>query len=293
MLSAVLAGFAGRESDFLAARLSTASWSKIEPWREQLLKTAASLLWRQRQPLAVLRVLDLAAKQSDDEAWQQIALLEGLIAPPPPPPPPPPGFRSPRARAFGGPVGPSAPRMVTLPIAPTGLEKLRKSGDAKVLAAANKVAEHLNWPGKDGKPLPVPPPLSAEHQALYDLGKIEFMNLCAQCHNPSGFGEAGKAPSLLDSEWLDNDERVVRLVLMGLRGPISIGGDPFNMDNALEMPSMATALGDEKIAGVLTFVRREWRTQAPPIDTKTVAKIRAALKGRTEQYTARELLQIR
>jgi mono/diheme cytochrome c family protein/glucose/arabinose dehydrogenase len=293
MLSALLAGFAGREADFLAARLTMSSWSKAEPWRVQLLRSAASLLWRQRQPLAVLRLLDLAAKQPDDQSWQQVALLEGLIAPPPPPPPPPPGYRSPRARAFGTAVGPSAPRMVTLPIAPAGLEKLRKSTDAKVVVAANKLAEHLNWPGKDGKPLPVAPPLSPEHQALYELGKNQFMNLCATCHNPAGFGEAGKAPSLLDSEWLDNDQRVVRLVLLGLRGPITIGGDPFNMDSALEMPSMGTALDDQKIAGVLTFVRREWRTQDPPIDPETVTKIRAALNGRSEQWTARELLQIR
>src|SRR5207248_2598739 len=79
---AMLAGFAGREADFLAARISLPSWSKPEPWREQLLKLAAGLLWRQRQPVAVLRLLDLAARQPAAQAWQQAAMLDGLANPP-------------------------------------------------------------------------------------------------------------------------------------------------------------------------------------------------------------------
>jgi mono/diheme cytochrome c family protein len=155
------------------------------------------------------------------------------------------------------------------------------------------MAKQLNWPGKDGKPLPVPPPLSAEHQALYDLGRKEYLALCAACHHPAGFGDAGKGPSLLDSDWLDNDERLVRLVLYGLRGPITVNSEPFNRDGALEMPGMYKALDDEKIAGILTFVRREWRDKALPVETKTVTRIRAATAGRTDQWTEKELLQIK
>jgi len=65
------------------------------------------------------------------------------------------------------------------------------------------------------------------------------------------------------------------------------------MDSALEMPAMGQALDDEKIAGVLTFVRREWRSQNPSVEPKTVTRIRAALSGRTDQWMARELLQIK
>ena len=185
------------------------------------------------------------------------------------------------------------PRIVTLPAVPDALEKLRKSPNVRLAAAAENMAKQLNWPGKDGKPLPVPPPLSAEHRALYDLGRKEYLALCAACHHPAGFGDAGKGPALLDSEWLDNDERLVRLVLYGLRGPMTVNGEPFNPDGALEMPGMYKALDDEKIAGILTFVRREWRDKAPPIEAKTVTRIRAATAGRTDQWTEQELLQVK
>ena len=109
------------------------------------------------------------------------------------------------------------PRLVTLPAAPETFDKLRRSPNAKLAAAAEAMAKQLNWPGKDGKPLPVLPALSAKHQALYDLGRKEYLGLCAACHHPSGFGDAGKGPALLDSEWLDSDDRVIRLVLYGLR----------------------------------------------------------------------------
>ena len=168
-----------------------------------------------------------------------------------------------------------------------------KSSDATVAAAAEKVAAKLNWPGKDGKPLPAPPPLTASQQALYDLGRNEYMNLCAACHNPAGFGDAGKAPPLIDSDWLDNEQRVVRLVLYGLHGPVPVNGDVFNRDSILEMPGMYNALDDQKIAGILTFVRREWREGAPPIEPAMVAAIRAATKGRTDQWTAEELLKVK
>lgn len=321
VLEGLLAGFSGREADFLAARLPLPTWAKAEPWRERLLTVTAGLLWRQRQPPAVLRLLDLAARQPAGQAWQQVALLEGLVTPLPVRRPPPPSWRT-RAdeggagrpqgaegfgRRGGGGAGgggggfgggganfgfaPAPPRMITLPAPPEALEKLRKSSDARVSAAAEKVAARLNWPGKDGKPLPVLPPLSPEHQALYDTGKKEFMGLCAACHNPAGFGEPGKAPSLIDSEWLDDENRIIRIVLHGLRGPVTIGGEAFNRDGALEMPSMAAALDDQKIAGVLTFVRREWRGGAKPVEPATVAKIRAATADRTAQWTEKELFQ--
>jgi glucose/arabinose dehydrogenase/mono/diheme cytochrome c family protein len=280
-LEALLAGFAGRETEFLAARLALPNWSKAEPWRQKLLGTNAGLLWRQRQPLVVLRFLHLVGDIPEERSWQQVALLEGLTSMP---------VKAPKGggKGFKGP-----PPVVKLPTAPESFDKLRKSPNAKLAAAAEAMAKQLVWPGKDGKPLPVLPPLSAKHQALYDLGRKEYMSLCAACHHPAGYGDAGKGPPLLDSEWLDSDERLIRLVLYGLRGPITIGDVPFNQDGAMEMPGTAKALDDQKIAGILTFVRREWRDQAPSIEPETVRRIRAATAGRAEQWTEKELFQIK
>ncbi|HYV39731.1 MAG TPA: HEAT repeat domain-containing protein [Gemmataceae bacterium] len=283
LLEALLAGFAGREAEFLSARITLPTWAKAEPWRQKLLSASANLLWRQRQPLALLRFFHLLGGQNEQQAWQQLALLEGLTAPPP------------ATKGMGGAKGaPNPPKVVTLPAAPEALQKLRKSPNAKMAAAAETVAKQLNWPGKDGKALPVPPPLSAKDQALYDNGRKEYMNLCATCHHPAGYGDAGKGPALIDSEWLDfSEERLVTLVLFGLRGPITVAGQPFNRDSALEMPGTYKVLDDQQIASVLTFVRREWSVKGQPVQPATVTGIRAASGGRTDQWTEKELLQIK
>ncbi len=282
-LEALLAGFAGHEVEFLSARLASPAWENDEPWRKQLLKLSAGLLYRQRQPPSVLQLLQLVGTRSESQAWQQVALLEGLASPPPFP-------RSARGTAV---FGVSIPRVLRLPAAPESLEKLRKSPEPKRAAAAEKATARLNWPGKDGLPLALPPPLTAQQQELYDVGKKEFLAICAACHNPSGFGEAGKGPPLIESDWLDRDERVIRLVLLGMRGPITINGQTFNRESVVEMPGMYAVLDDQKIAGVLTFVRREWREKSSPIEPATVARIRAALGGRTDQWTEKELLEVK
>ena len=211
----------------------------------------------------------------DEQAWQQIALLEGLTSMP---------VKAPKGK------GKTPPRVVTLPTAPETLEKMRRSPNSKIAAAAESLAKQLNWPGKDGKPIPVLPPLSSKHQALYDQGRKEYLALCAACHHPAGFGDAGKGPPLVDSDWLDNDERLVRLVLHGVRGPVTVNDDVFNPDSAMEMPGMYQLLDDQKIAAILTFVRREWRDRAAPMNRRP-SPASAPRQGPHGPVTEKELLQ--
>ena len=270
-LDAFLAGFTGRESELLTARLESAGWKKQEPWREKFLKAAAAQAIRQRNPIVYLRMLHLAGVQPPEESWRQTAILDGL---------------HPVSLAKSN----EPPRPIKLPTASEGLDKLLKSSDPKVAKSAESLAKLLLWPGKDGKPLPVLPPLSAKHQDLYDVGKTQFVATCAACHHPAGYGEAGKGPALIDSDWARGpQQRLVRIVLHGLHGPISINKEPFNRDASLEMPAMAMALDDTKIAGVLTYVRREFGDGAAPVEIATVQVLRATENGRTEQWTEKEL----
>jgi mono/diheme cytochrome c family protein len=48
-------------------------------------------------------------------------------------------------------------------------------------------------------------------------------------------------------------------------------------------------LSDEDIAGVLTYIRREWEHTAGPVDPKFVHDTRAQDAGRTTGWTADEL----
>jgi mono/diheme cytochrome c family protein len=58
------------------------------------------------------------------------------------------------------------------------------------------------------------------------------------------------------------------------------------------MPSIGSVLTDEQIAGVLTYVRREWGQTGSPVDAATVKAVRGVTAGRTRPWTNDELLAL-
>ena len=60
----------------------------------------------------------------------------------------------------------------------------------------------------------------------------------------------------------------------------------FIQNQAIQLMSPVT---DEQIAGVLTYIRREWDHEASPVSVDLVKKIRAENKGRTDAWTDGEL----
>jgi mono/diheme cytochrome c family protein len=117
-------------------------------------------------------------------------------------------------------------------------------------------------------------------------GKKVFTSTCAACHQVNGQGVAATFPPLAGSEWvMGNEERIIRIVLHGLKGPIEVHGQKF--DNI--MAPLGSALSDEQIANVLSYVRQEWGNQAPDVLPETVAKVRADTAGHNAPWTADEL----
>ena len=121
------------------------------------------------------------------------------------------------------------------------------------------------------------------------LGKKVFTTICATCHQATGLGVPGVYPPLAGSEWAQGDEeRIIRIVLLGLNGPITVEGKEFNN----VMAPLGAALKDEQIANALTYVRQEWGNKAAEVKPETVSRIRAELGARTAPWTAAELLKI-
>jgi mono/diheme cytochrome c family protein/glucose/arabinose dehydrogenase len=149
-----------------------------------------------------------------------------------------------------------------------------------------RLSSLLVWPDKPGvKPEPPLTPLTKVQQARYDLGKVLFTGVCAACHQTHGKGLDGVAPPLMDSEWvLGSEQRIVRIVLHGLTGPISVKGKTYRLD----MPAFGS-FTDEQIAGILTYTRREWEHTADPVEPDTVQAIRAATTGRHEAWVQDQL----
>ena len=82
-------------------------------------------------------------------------------------------------------------------------------------------------------------------------------------------------------------DRLVRIVLHGVRGPIEVAGRTYNR----EMPGFGTILSDREIASLLSFVRMRFGDPSPPITAEAVSDVRVAHEHRTDYWTVDELLE--
>lgn len=115
--------------------------------------------------------------------------------------------------------------------------------------------------------------LMDENPDPVEKGRIVFEKICAACHQPDGMGREGIAPPLVGSEWIlaKSGERLARIVLNGLSGPITVKGKEWN----LPMPPWRDNLDDEAIAVVLSYIRGNVGTnKAPAIQPETIAAAR-------------------
>jgi mono/diheme cytochrome c family protein/glucose/arabinose dehydrogenase len=253
---AFISGLAGRELEVFAAVMKQpAAYSKTLPAALLRCVFAERKPARVAQALAVIGSLPLRS--------QQVTLLGSLATHP----------------------TVTAKRPIKLEAEPAALAKLSKSKDVAMVKALAWFKSTVVWPGKPGVVVPTTKALTNEEQVLFESGRQTFAGLCAACHQPTGKGLEGLAPPLAESEWvLGEPDRIVKVVMHGLRGPIKVKGVTYSYD----MPA-AGFLSDEQIAGVLTYIRREWDHEASPVSVDLVKKIREENKGRTDAWTEAEL----
>jgi mono/diheme cytochrome c family protein len=116
-----------------------------------------------------------------------------------------------------------------------------------------------------------------------------YQTICITCHQAEGQGIPGAFPPLAGSEWLlGNPEVPVRVVLLGLTGPIEVKGAKFN--SAMPPPP---GLTDENIAAAITYARTHFGNHASEVRVDLVKAVRGALAGRTTSWTASELAAMR
>jgi mono/diheme cytochrome c family protein len=136
---------------------------------------------------------------------------------------------------------------------------------------------------------PVDPAEKQKHD-----GKIVFHNNCEVCHQATGLGSpANGCPPLAGSDWVNaaGPNRVVRIVLNGLTGPISVSGNSYGL-NANVMTPFGPGLSDQQIADVLTYVRSEWNNKAAAVTAEQVKAIRAKTASKNGNWSPADLLQI-
>lgn len=122
------------------------------------------------------------------------------------------------------------------------------------------------------------------------LGGRLYNQTCAACHQPTGMGVPGSFPPLVDSEYVTgSDERLVRILLHGLSGPITVKGVTYNGAMPAFGPKSGYRFNEQRIAAVLTYVRNSWGNSAPPITPERVKEIMAAAGDRSAPWTDAEL----
>jgi mono/diheme cytochrome c family protein len=125
------------------------------------------------------------------------------------------------------------------------------------------------------------------------VGAAAFAQTCVNCHLATGLGQPGAIPPLAGSEWVTgSEERLIRIALYGLVGPVKVKGVDYN-SSMLPQGKLAgpSGLNDDRLAAVLTYVRQSFGNNAPAITAEQVAAIRAK-EGDRKQMTQEELLKL-
>ena len=126
---------------------------------------------------------------------------------------------------------------------------------------------------------------------LFSQGRGVYGKTCVACHQATGLGTPGQFPPLAGSEWVNEADsgRVIRAVLNGLQGPITVHGQNFN-----NVMVPWNSLSDEDVAAVITYVRqnKEWGNTASAVTPDRVKAVREKIKAHPAAFTADELLKV-
>lgn len=129
----------------------------------------------------------------------------------------------------------------------------------------------------------------------FEKGRKAYAKYCAPCHQNNGAGSPGQYPPLAGSDWVNDESpnRVLRVILNGLTGPITVSGVQWNTSVQM-MPWRDTIEDDEELASLATYIRgqSEWGNEADPVTDEQVKAIRAETAGRTLPWTQPELFQM-
>ena len=151
---------------------------------------------------------------------------------------------------------------------------------------------HLNGEAVSARPEAEPETdLQGADLALFKKGKeiYDQDGYCITCHRPDGKGlTASGFPPLAGAKWvLGNEDRLIKLTLKGLMGPMEVLGQQY--PGQVPMTPFEGLLSDEEVAAVLTFVRNSFGNKASAISPDKVAEVRAAIEGKTGFYSPEEL----
>ncbi|HTF20178.1 MAG TPA: PVC-type heme-binding CxxCH protein [Chryseolinea sp.] len=128
---------------------------------------------------------------------------------------------------------------------------------------------------------------------VYLKGKAIYARegYCNTCHQPDGKGlSASGFPPIAGTPWVTgSEERLIKLVLNGLIGPLEVNNQRYA--GQVPMTPFGGLLNDEEVAAVITYVRNSFGNEASVITPQQVKKVRDAKRVKSGFYSPDELLK--
>lgn len=164
-------------------------------------------------------------------------------------------------------------------------------GNMYVVEYGGELDARVQGPYRNWKELESLKPQDASAKLAAQGAKI-YNQYCSGCHMGDGNGNVSSGfPPLPGSEWVieKDPSRIIRIVLNGLGGPITVKGKEYGQ---AQMLPWRDALKDEDVAAVLTYVRNAWGNKGAAVDAALVKQIRDQTADKGGAWTAEELLKI-
>jgi nitrite reductase (NO-forming) len=109
-------------------------------------------------------------------------------------------------------------------------------------------------------------------------GKNVYATYCISCHMENGEGIESAFPSLVKTGNLTDKNRLVKIILQGMRGPIIVKGKKYNA----EMASLD--LTDKEVTDVINYIRNSWGNKAPLLQISEVPAAKKAVVNGYQPY---------
>ena len=269
---AVVSSLAGLETRFLGRWIDAGDSGAITPGRAIVAELLAAAVVKRGMPADVNELFVLLDVPPARFGRQHEAVLSGIVS------------------AAGQRRSP-----VRLPAGPAVLSVARAFPEGLTRTRLQAAASLFDWPGHSASAAPAPAgrAMSEAERSLFSQGRTLYLQTCAACHGPEGEGLRPLGPPLAGSEWVTGPhQRLARIVLHGLEGPVNVKGKEYKPPEVLEsMPSLV-GLTNLQYASVLTYVRNDWGNSAPAVFPEDVKAVLKSTAGRTTPWTEAALLNI-
>ena len=256
--SAAIASIMGREHEALDLISLNSVLKKDSVLNRKTLASITKQILSEKSEQANTILLEFATKQAVHHPWQSQVVIDAIISK-------------------------QKDTQFRLSRKPSRYKGLFTSDSNALYDSSVQLNTLLWWEGREGVQEFIPKRVNRSVAKLITRGKKVY-NVCKICHQVDGMGLPPTYPSLVDSPFVLDDETLIKIMLHGLTGPITMHGQLFDDT----MPP-APIRNDYDLAAVITYVRQAWGNNSDAITPEDVKAMRKRFSDRTSMWTAEEL----